>query len=83
MRPSSLRLFDIPYRAPTARELLHALLDCVDLQGETADGRVVLRCAVSASLLDDLAAWEADAPEDDEVDDGASERRFYGSGSAS
>lgn len=67
-----------PTRAPDARELLHAMLERADI-ATARDGGAVLTLTLPPSLADALAAWEADA-EDDDADETAPERRFAGAG---
>jgi hypothetical protein len=67
-----------PKRGPTAREILHALLDGAHLEGFVADGSAVLSWTVDAALLDALCAWDGGDLEDDEIDHGAPECRFFG-----
>jgi len=53
-------------RRPSARELLHALLEAADIESLDDDGNARLVLDVPPALLDELAEWEADAPEPDE-----------------
>lgn len=58
-----------PPKRWTARELLHALLEHADLECFQRDGRARLVLELSPDLLDELAVWEADAPEDEQIDE--------------
>lgn len=61
----------LPARAPTARELLHRLVEHADVELITSDGRVRMVLDLSIEDVDTLAIWEADAPEDDQIDEAA------------
>lgn len=57
-------------KRPTARELLHAVIEHAHVECFTCDGRARVSLELPAHILDELAEWEADA-EDDEVDERA------------
>jgi len=57
-------------KRPTARELLHALLECADIESFDRDGNARLVLDVPPVLLDELVEWGADEGEpDDDIED--------------
>jgi hypothetical protein len=55
-------------RAPNARDLLSALIDRADIERQYPLGGGVLRIECSQEMLDELAIFDSDELEDDEIE---------------
>ena len=66
--PNIRRQLGIGGRAPTAREILHAILEQGHAEAPARDGSVRITLTLSADTFDAWMAWDDAHREDEEVD---------------